>query len=423
MTTRGPELRPLFADRGFRRLLGTRLVSQLADGILQAGLASYVLFSPERKATGAAIAASFAVLLLPYSVVGPFVGVLLDRWRRRQILVFSNVLRAALVALLAVQVAADKTGFVFVVTALVTLGVNRFYLSALSAALPHVTTPRLLVSANALVTTAGTICVAIGAGIGLGARVVLGSSTRGSMGVVLVAGGGYLLAAAIAATMQRDLLGPDPVASADGRATVHHETVREGVSYLHRCRPAWNAFAALGVVRLAFGALTVVVVLLQRQYFHAQADTNGGLAGVGLTFAALGVGVPIGALVTPASVRRWGAVVWVPVMMIVAGAALVVLALVLRPAVLVATAFVLGLTAQAVKVCVDSIVQANVDDQHRGLVFALYDVLFNAAFVAAAALAAFVVPADGRSPGVLVVTALALTLAGLRYRRVTLRTS
>ena len=109
MRTRGTELRPLFADRGFRQLLGTRLVSQLADGMLQAGLASYVLFSPERKATGAAIAASFAVLLLPYSVVGPFVGVLLDRWRRRQILVYSNVLRAALVALLAVQVAADKT--------------------------------------------------------------------------------------------------------------------------------------------------------------------------------------------------------------------------------------------------------------------------------------------------------------------------
>ena len=254
-----------------------------------------------------------------------------------------------------------------------------------------------------------------------------------STGVVLVAGVGYLVAAAIAATMQRDLLGPEPTpveqvdphahrAGADDRpVAVHHETVREGVRYLHRCRPAWNAFAALGVVRLAFGALTVVVVLLQRQYFHDQSDTDGGLAGVGLTFAALGIGVPIGALITPASVRRWGAVVWVPLMMLVAGIALVLLAIGARPGVLVATAFVLGLTAQAVKVCVDSIVQANVDDQHRGLVFALYDVLFNAAFVAAAALAAFVVPADGRSPAMLLVTAAALALAGLRYRRVTLR--
>jgi MFS family permease len=108
-------------------------------------------------------------------------------------------------------------------------------------------------------------------------------------------------------------------------------------------------------------------------------------------------------------------------MMGTAAAALVLLSLAISPGALVATGFVLGFTAQAVKVCVDSIVQANVDDQHRGLVFALYDVLFNAAFVAAAALAAWVVPPDGYSVPLLLATAAALALAGLRYRRVTVR--
>ncbi|HEY5030881.1 MAG TPA: MFS transporter, partial [Actinomycetes bacterium] len=46
------DVRSVLADRGFRWLLATRLLSQLADGVLQAGLASYVLFSPERQATG-----------------------------------------------------------------------------------------------------------------------------------------------------------------------------------------------------------------------------------------------------------------------------------------------------------------------------------------------------------------------------------
>ncbi|MET7592631.1 hypothetical protein ABZS92_38215, partial [Streptomyces sp. NPDC005444] len=31
------------------------------------------------------IASAMAVLLLPYSLIGPFAGVLLDRWRRRQV--------------------------------------------------------------------------------------------------------------------------------------------------------------------------------------------------------------------------------------------------------------------------------------------------------------------------------------------------
>src|SRR3712207_7345465 len=43
--------------------------------------------SPQRAADPVDVAAAFAVLLLPYSVVGPFAGVWLDRWSRRQVLV------------------------------------------------------------------------------------------------------------------------------------------------------------------------------------------------------------------------------------------------------------------------------------------------------------------------------------------------
>ena len=78
----------------FRALLWTRLTGQFADGLLQASLATFVLFSPERQTTPQAVAASFAILLLPYSLIGPFAGILLDRWRRRNVLVRANLLRA-----------------------------------------------------------------------------------------------------------------------------------------------------------------------------------------------------------------------------------------------------------------------------------------------------------------------------------------
>ena len=41
----------------FRRLLGTRLVSQTADGFLQAALVASIAFSPERQNTAAALSA------------------------------------------------------------------------------------------------------------------------------------------------------------------------------------------------------------------------------------------------------------------------------------------------------------------------------------------------------------------------------
>ena len=77
----------------FSRLLEVRLVSQFGDGLFQAGLAGALLFNPEREATPWAIAGAFAVLFLPYSLLGPFAGALLDRWDRRRVLIGANLAR------------------------------------------------------------------------------------------------------------------------------------------------------------------------------------------------------------------------------------------------------------------------------------------------------------------------------------------
>ena len=62
-----------------RKLLAVRWSGQLTDGIFQSALASFVLFSPERQASAMAAALGFAVVLTPYSIVGPLVGTILDR--------------------------------------------------------------------------------------------------------------------------------------------------------------------------------------------------------------------------------------------------------------------------------------------------------------------------------------------------------
>src|SRR5438874_1748964 len=90
-------LRATLSSRDFRRLLGVRLSSQLVDGLFQAGLAGSLLFNPQKAASASAVAAGFAVLLLPYSFVGPYVGVFLDRWSRRTVIYWANLTRACLV--------------------------------------------------------------------------------------------------------------------------------------------------------------------------------------------------------------------------------------------------------------------------------------------------------------------------------------
>ena len=75
----------------FWRLLKLRAASQFGDGLFQAGLAGGLLFNPERAADPWAVAGAFAVLFLPYSVLGPFAGALLDRWDRRLVLIVANL--------------------------------------------------------------------------------------------------------------------------------------------------------------------------------------------------------------------------------------------------------------------------------------------------------------------------------------------
>src|SRR3954452_9661103 len=126
-------IRELLARRWFRWLFGTRLVSQCADGVFQSSLASAVFFNPEHQTDPKQAAAGFVVLLLPYSLIGPFAGVFLDRWSRQRVLVRANLVRCVFViATAAILLAQGARGPVFYIPALLALSVNRFYLSALS---------------------------------------------------------------------------------------------------------------------------------------------------------------------------------------------------------------------------------------------------------------------------------------------------
>jgi len=127
--------------------------------------------------------------------------------------------------------------------------------------------------------------------------------------------------------------------------------------------------------------------------------------------------VPLGAMATPGGVLRYGPKRWIPGLELLTGAVLLAAVLPFKQPLIVLAGFVLGFAAQGVKVCVDSTVQATVDDQHRGFVFALYDVLFNVAFVGAVVIAALVVPASGESAIAVVGTALLLILTAGWYAR------
>jgi MFS family permease len=412
------DLRTLLRGRDFRRLFGTRLTSQLADGWFQVALAGLFFFSPERATTAHGVAGAFAVLLLPYSLLGPFVGVLLDRWRRRQVLVRSNVLRAVMVVGVAAIIAAELRDLVLAIAVLATLAVNRFYLAALSAGLPHVVEREDLVMANAVTPTSGTLAFVSGLGTGYVARTLLGSDTR----VLLLAAVGYLASAAVAARMHPDRLGPleglAPVPLRVAAAAVLRGLV-EGARHVWAQHPARDALGAITASRFAYGLSAIAVVLLMRNFFNDSARPDDGLADLALVFLTSGLGFFAAALITPAATRWWGIRGWV--IACLGGAAVVNATLVpwLLRGWIIAASFFVGVAAQGIKICVDTVVQESIEDGYRGRVFAFYDVLFNVAFVAAAAIAALVVPSDGSARWLYGAIGAVYAVAALAYAVVT----
>jgi hypothetical protein len=62
-------------------------------------------------------------------------------------------------------------------------------------------------------------------------------------------------------------------------------------------------------------------------------------------------------------------------------------------------------------------VQESIDDEFRGRVFSVYDVLFNSAFVSAAAVASLTMPESGKSYAILSIISLGYAVAALLYLR------
>ncbi|MGY1916855.1 MFS transporter [Blastococcus sp. SYSU DS0973] len=419
MAEAGTTVRSLLARRDFLRLLGTRLLSQFGDGVFQAALAGTVLFNPQRAADPVDVAAGFAVLLLPYSLVGPFAGVWLDRWSRRQVLLRANVLRAGLVAVVAALVLAGVQGPAFYVAGLAVFSVNRFVLAALSAGLPHTTDEAALVSANALSTTSGAVATVTGGGVALALLQVTGSDDAGYASLALSAALPYLGAAAVVAGFPRAHLGPDHMArSARLSVTQVLAGMASGARHAWRDRHAAAALTAISLHRIWYGLLTLMLLLLYRNTFTGGTGLfPGGLVGLGEVVAAGAVGTLTAAAVTPPAVRRIGKERWVALLLTVGGLAQVALGLLLQPPAAVLAGFVLGLMGQGVKICVDTTLQESIDDDHRGRVFSVYDTLVNVGYVAALVAGAFALPASGVSPPLLAVVGAGYVATALLHTR------
>jgi len=413
------DLRGVLAERDFRRLFTVRLISQAGDGIVTAGVGTYVFFNAASFPSPAAAASAFTVLYVPYSLIGPFAGVFIDRWSRRQILVLAALIRSVFAVATAAIMASGNRSVPLYVAVLLVLGVNRFFLASLSAALPHVVAGDKLVMANSVTPTAGGIVGAIGGIIALGLNAATGDTERGAAMTLLAAGCCYVAASLVAATMRRDLLGPDFEAGAQPRRLLSDAgaiaaELAAAARYAVRHRGPVTVLGATGAGKFLFGILSVLSILLYRNYFYpSSAPVAEGHVVVLATVSAIGYGCA--ALVVPPATRRLSKRAVIALLLATSAVATGVLGETFNEIAFVAFGFMLYLCAQGVAICATTVLQEEVDDAYRGRLFAFYDVMFNVSLALGALLSAIFMPLNGRSPAIIGVVAAGYAVAAAGY--------
>jgi hypothetical protein len=280
--------------------------------------------------------------------------------------------------------------------------------------------------ANTLTPTLGAVSAVVGGVLGFViGRVVPDGPVRD--GVVLASAAVLFGAASgLALRLGRDELGPERVERtgpvglwADMRATGSDLVL--GARYLIARRTPAMALGVMGVHRFLYGANFIAVILMARNLLADPADADAGLATFGLLLGISFAGNGLAVIATPLAHERMRPATWIVVCLGLGAVSQGLLVTGASFGVVAAAAVTLGLSVQGAKIAVDTIVQADTHDDYRGRAFALYDVLYNAAFVGAAALAAVALPDTGWSRLVFLGLAVVYLVAAGLFRVGTLR--
>jgi predicted MFS family arabinose efflux permease len=369
--------REVLRTRDFRFLFGGRVCSQFADGLFQAVIVASVIFSPDKQDTAAGFAKATAVLVVPYSVIGPFAGVFVDRWRRELILRWTPVARAAAVLLL---LGGEHAAVPFYAGALLVLSMNRFFLVTAGTVTPKVVPRDDLLVANSLNSVGGTVSTILGVAIGgwiadaAGFRVLIAAC------VVL-----WLVTSVIVRAIRTEL-------SADRAAgrLLHAlgAVAREfaaGAGVLWRTPRALAPITSYAFDQFLQGLVLVMSFVVFKERFDQGVGSYSQLIAAGAVGGFLGLGT-VGWLD-----RRLSRPHMVALAFVVSGLPLLLISPWITGWSVLVASFFLGLGFAWKKVPIDTMVQTAVADRYRGRVFAVYDVAQNMARVIAALLAIAVV--------------------------------
>ena len=263
----------------FARLFAAQLISFAGDWFATVAVLGLAL-----EVTGSPVVASLFLVVQTglFALASPVAGVLADRFDRRRLMVGADLLRVPLALSFLLARDASTLWIAFVAAGLLAIGASLFEPTS-SASLPNLVDDEDLPAANVLIGSAWGTMLAVGAALG---GVV--AATFGRDVAFVVNGASFAASALLIVGIRRPFR---RARSAEGEVEPPAGCVGEAIAVVLRFARGDRTLAALLLSKTTFGVGTGVVVMLAifgRQVFHA------GDAGIGILFAARGLGALLG---------------------------------------------------------------------------------------------------------------------------------
>jgi predicted MFS family arabinose efflux permease len=268
--------RLLRSNPSVARLWVAQAVSLVGDWFTLIALS--VLVSGETAGSGVTVSGLLLVQILPTVVVGPYAGVLVDRWDRRRLLVASDLLRAVIVVALVFAVIPGRLPLLFIL-AFLHFSVATVFEPARAALLPRLVRGEELVAATTLSTVTWSVMTAFGGA--LGGLVLAGVGLRTAFFVDSLT---FLVSASLVARLAT------PAAAGQGQG-LPRATFREGVLWAI-AHPGVGSATLVKVINGVALADMFLVLYGTRLFVHGR----GGAVSVGLLYASFGAGAVLGPL-------------------------------------------------------------------------------------------------------------------------------
>ena len=370
----------MLRERDFRALIAGQALGQAGDGFAQATLAKVLILDPLSQGTPERVFALFALTLVPYSLIGPYVGVFVDRWPRRALMQWANVLRMGLLLTLPIWTRVFDGQQPLYVAALVLLSLGRVFLATKGAVLPVLLHEHHLLGGNSFSSGAGMISALLGGAIGIFGVEIVGQDAALIISALIYGGAAFALG-----RISSPLAHPHPPSESIVQAIVRvNAELVEGIRAIWVRAPARLSLIAIFVLRTISMFVVVAAILVIKEVFPGRVGELGRVSSSAVALGAAGAGAFVGAVIAPLLGRRLANAGLILLGFVVSGVAIIALGGIVNIPALLALTFLGGLGGFVSKVAVDAEVQQDLPDELRGRAFALYDILYNLASVVAA---------------------------------------